>query len=338
MFRELTAAQSREFIDSTQAFEAWMATEVRSSQFAGGMHWKKIGETEYLYRTSGGRGRARSLGPRSTKTDAIYREFQEGKTALATRGKSQLIAVNERARYCKAARINRVPRIVTAVLRELEVAGLLGHGLSVVGTNALYAYEAAAACQFDTSLLATSDMDLLWDARSRLELVQIEPGRALGLMDLLRRADVSFEPLRKDSFRAANKDGYLIDLIKPAPHPPWHAEQTRIGGQDDLVAAELAELAWLQSSPRVTQIVIGDDGIPATMVVPDPRAFAVHKTWLCQQPHREPVKRDRDRLQAEAVASLVTGRLPNMPFEDEYLKAFPASVVAAARQQLRGRI
>lgn len=333
MFRALTPAQSREFIDSAQAFETLMATQMKRASYAGGMHWKTVGESDYLYKTKGGRGAARSLGPRSEETERIYAEFQRGKATSEERYKGLLAAVQERARFCKAARINRVPGVVTAVLREIELAGLLGGRLYVVGTNALYAYEAAAACQFDTSLLATADMDLLWDSRAKLDVVDAR-GRMRGLMDVLRKADRSFEAIRKDGFRAANKEGYLIDLIQPARSPPWRGQESRMSPSDELVAAEISGLDWLESSPRFAHVVIGDDGIPATMITVDPRAFAVHKLWLSQQTSREAVKRDRDRLQALAVAKLVAERLPHLPFERRQFKAFPQEVVEAARPQL----
>jgi hypothetical protein len=334
VFRELTAAQSREFVDAAQTFEALMSTEQRRAGYAGGMHWKSVNGSEYLYRTTGGRGRARSLGRRSEKTEAVYAEFHRGKGEVDQRYKTQLAALTERARFCRAARINRVPRVVTAILRELELRGLLGSGLSVVGTNALYAYEAAAACQFDSSLLATADMDLLWDARSKLQLSGGGDRMAGGLIDVLRKADSSFEPIKKDSFRAANKDGYLVDLIKPTPRPPWIDQPKKLVASDELVAAEIANLEWLQSSPRFSHVVIGDDGMPATMVTPDPRAFAVYKLWLSKQSRREALKRGRDQLQALAVARLVAERLPNLPFDAQDLKAFPQDVIDAARRDL----
>lgn len=333
MFRELTAAQSREFIDAAQAFEALMSTEQRRVGYAGGMHWKTVAGSEYLYRTTGGRGQARSLGRRSEKTEAVYEDFHRAKAEIEERYKAQLAALTERARFSKAAKINRVPRVVTAILRELELHGLLGSGLSVVGTNALYAYEAAAGCQFDSSLLATADMDLLWDARTKLQLSGADR-IAGGLIDVLRKADSSFEPIKKDSFRAANKHGYLVDLIKPTPQPPWIEQPKKLVASDELVAAEIANLEWLQSSPRFAHVVIGDDGMPATMVAPDPRAFAVYKLWLSKQSRREALKRGRDRLQALAVAKLVAERLPQLPFGTQALKAFPQEVIDAAREEL----
>jgi hypothetical protein len=177
-------------------------------------------------------------------------------------------------------------------------------------------------------------MDLLWDARTNLQLYGGGDRIAGGLIDVLRKVDNSFEPIKKDSFRAANKDGYLVDLIKPTPQPPWKEQPKKLVASDELVAAEIANLEWLQSSPRFTHVVLGDDGMPATMVTADPRAFAIYKLWLSGQSRREALKRGRDRLQAFAVARLVAERLPSLSFDTQDLKAFPQDVIDAARRDL----
>jgi hypothetical protein len=41
----------------------------------------------------------------------------------------------------------------------------MGRSLQTLGTNALYAYEARAGVFFDRGLLATQDVDVLWDSR-----------------------------------------------------------------------------------------------------------------------------------------------------------------------------
>lgn len=51
------------------------------------------------------------------------------------------------------------------------------------------------------------------------------------------------------TFRAINRDGYLVDLIKPLSNPAWKKSRERIGkGDDELVAAEIAGLAWLENA------------------------------------------------------------------------------------------
>jgi hypothetical protein len=42
-----------------------------------------------------------------------------------------------------------------------------------------------------------------------------------------------------------------------------------------------------------------------------PGAIALHKAWLTQQPHREPIKKPSDLAQARAVAATVREFLPH---------------------------
>jgi hypothetical protein len=300
------------------------------------MHWKKVKGREYLFRSRDRFGYGKSLGARSPETELVFREFHENKTRHRQNLKGLQGRLKEQARFCKAARIARVPRIVGSILRLLEEQKLLGSNLQVVGTNALYAYEAAAGIFLDSGLMATQDMDILWDVRSRLQLHSDQRIDGGGLLSILKQADPSFELIRKRGFRAVNRKGFMVDLLKPEPRPPHLLEKRRKGTSGDLEAAEIRDLQWLLSAPKFTQGVICDDGYPAGMVAPDPRAFALHKLWLSRQPDREPIKRKRDRDQAIAVCRLVLQYLPNLRFEPAELKMFPKSIVSAAAAAIAG--
>ena len=221
--------------------------------------------------------------------------------------------------------------MVTTILRLLEQQNILGRNLMVIGTNALYAYEACAGVFFEQDIMATSDMDILWDTRPKLVLVSAEKPQKTDFMDILRKADKSFAMMGKKSFRAVNKDGYMIDLLKPLPSMVFANEKRQIGGADDIEAVEVMNLQWLLSSPKFFQTVIGEDGFPALMVVPDPRAFSLHKLWLSKQEDREPVKRRRDKQQGIAAAKVVLNYLTQYKFKQSELRMFPADVVEKAR-------
>ena len=60
--------------------------------------------------------------------------------------------------------------MVLSVLQTIEDAGL-GQHFTVVGTHALYAYEAAAGIRIVQGALATQDIDLLKDARRRVRFI-----------------------------------------------------------------------------------------------------------------------------------------------------------------------
>jgi hypothetical protein len=230
--------------------------------------------------------------------------------------------------------IQRVPRIVTGVLRVLEQRNLLGQNLLVIGTNAMYAYETAAGVFLDRPLTATRDMDILWDVRPKLTLFAEKETDPVDLIDLLRKADKSFEPITPGSFRAVNRDGYMVDLIKPESKSLVRSDPVRMGGPDDLKAAEIRSLHWLISSPKFSQVIIGDDGYPVSMVVPDPRAFAIHKVWLSEQSDREAIRKNRDHDQGLAIALLVIKYLPQYKFETSDLRMFPKDVIQKLKRKL----
>lgn len=332
---EMQADQRRTFIDTAQMHVAYMDAFIKSRAYRGGMHWKKAKGREYLFHSVDRYGNGKSLGPRSNETEAIYDDFHKTKKQVLERQKHLKDRLKEQARFCKAARIARVPRIVTAILRILDEHQLLGHNLKIIGTNALYAYEARAGVFFERGLLATQDRDVLWDNRPQLRLFAAADVNVKGLIDILKKADRSFEMLDRQRFRAVNRSGYMVDLVKPEPKSILQRENRQMGGADDLITAEINNLLSLVSAPEFSQIVIGDDGFPGTMVVPDPRAFAIHKLWLSSQADREPLKKERDRAQALAVCTLILQYLPEFKFEPEELRMFPKAVVSEAIQAFK---
>lgn len=331
-YREMNDNQRRVFIDTAQLYDAFRSALHKNRSYKGGMHWKKAKGREYLFRSHDRYGYGKSLGPRSSETEKILANFRQKKQQVKNRLSALQDRLKEQARFCKAALIQRVPRVVTGILRMLDQHNILGHNVIVIGTNAMYAYEAAAGVFFDSPMMSTKDVDILWDIRRKLTLVTDSNNKPEGLLGIIRKADRSFEPVRSEDFRAVNKDGYMVDLIKPLPKKIIQKELDRIGGPDDLKAIEIRNLHWLISSPKFEQIVIGNDGMPAPMIVPDPRAFALHKFWLSNQDDREPVKKQRDRGQAIAVGKLVVEHLPQYRFDVSELRMFPLEVVQEANE------
>ena len=223
--------------------------------------------------------------------------------------------------------INRVPSLVTATLRKLDNFGLLGKNLMVIGTNALYGYESVAGVQFDAGLMATTDVDFLWDARARLKLAVLDEEVAeSGVLAILRKLDKSFEPVRHQQFRAVNKDGFYVDLVKQTPTPPWKSGEPARIAEGDLTPSWIQNIKWMLSSEKFSSVVIGQDGQPAPMVAPDPRAFAIYKHWLSTQPDREPEKRRRDQLQAVATIELVRTKFLHLSLDENAERMFPKAV------------
>jgi len=305
--------------------------------YAGGMFWKTVSDKEYLVRVTNRRGGNKSLGARTERTEAIFAEFVRGKVRCSERLSALQKTLREQSAMARAIGLGRIPVVAAEVLREIELEGFTDKNLLVVGTHAMYAYEAAAGVMFGPELMATQDIDFLWDARSRLQLADVNGEVAHGgLLAVLKRVDDTFSPMEKTPFRAVNKDGFFVDLIKQTPSPPWRRDQAAKLADADLAPSWIDQMKWLLSSEKFTATVIDQSGKPATMSCPDPRAFAVYKAWMSELKSREMVKRRRDRLQGQACAELVLDRFTHLAFSDDQLRMFPRTVLDDARERLRG--
>jgi hypothetical protein len=315
--------QIRELVNTEQIYAALLAAETeRDRRFRGSIAWKRVAGREYLYRKR--RADWRSLGPRNEDTERLYESFVSGRDQIKKRLASLDARLRRSARVNRALNLGRVPFIAARIIRRLADEKLLGSSLLIIGTPALFVYERMAGGQLQSSLVATADLDLLLDAREGMRMMSDR--RKVSLIKLLRSVDDSFMPVGGNAFRAANDHGYMVDLVAPMPPNASTADPARLGPSGDLEAAEIEGLDWLQNSPRVRQTIIDEKGFPLEMVVPDPRAFAVHKLWLSKQPSRDRTKARRDREQARAVAGLIEEYLPHLEFDRGELDSFPANV------------
>jgi len=332
---ELSDDQRRQLVDARQVFAAWRAARVEQQRrFRGSMRWLNRRGTDYLHRKIG--DRERSLGPRSAQTEQAWRAFQQGRAENRELLKGLSARLDVMAPVNRAHGLGRVPRIAARILRNLDKHLLLGQHLLLVGTNALFAYESRAGVFLGAGLLATGDTDLLWDARQRLALV-LSDVRSQGVLGLLKRTDRSFRMRSPGDFRAFNKDGYWVDLIRPEDKRFLSAAaRDTVGGRtEDLHGSPIHGLQWLVSAPRFEEVAIGADGYPVRLVTVDPRAFALHKLWLAGRADREPVKTGRDRAQAEALLEL-SRRYLGMSLQGEDLRALPQELRSGSEARSPG--
>lgn len=322
-FQLLSGDQIRQLTDCQQVFEAWQeADRIRRRRFTGSMRWVERNGSSYLLRKID--RRERSLGPRSTETEAIMSGFQEGRARNSDRLAGLAARLDQMAPVNRALRLGRLPTIAARILRRFDGADLLGTSLLVVGTNAMFAFETMAGVQLSADMIATADIDLLLDARRSLNLAAMSAIGNEGLLGILKQVDRSFELPRARSFRAANRDGYLVDLIRPQQRDP-SADRSSTGLTDvqtDMEAAEIAGLNWLVNAPKVAATVIDQRGYPVRIVAIDPRAFALHKAWVATRMDREPAKARRDLAQAGAAAAIAANHL-HLSFDASDLSALP---------------
>jgi hypothetical protein len=328
-FQELNPDQRREAVNTRQRYAAYREAVGRALSFRGSMVWTVTNGHEYLVRShyeAAGVRRQTSLGPRSAQTEAIKRDYDHGRAEAQARVKNLKAVLDRQAAINRAIGLGRMPLIGARIIRALDQAGLLGSGIRVLGTNAIYAYEAAAGIRIDPGLTSTEDIDLLFDARAALTFAAREDLSPPSLLRLLQKVDHSFKRSTQ-TFRAVNSDGYLVDLIKPLRNPPWLDERERAGSDaDDLLAVEIEGLVWHESAPAFEAVAIDERGEPCRIVATDPRVWTAHKLWLSKRDDREPIKRRRDQAQAEAIGRLVVEYMPHLPYAADDLKMLPKAV------------
>ncbi len=311
-FTDLSGNQQKLFVDIEQVYGAYLDAAKQLHRYPGWMLWKKVSGKEYLFHAfdrSGGTGKG--LGRRSPETESQKSQFDAEKQRLADLIDGFKERLKEYSIATRAYRLRRLPTTAAKIVREIDDRELLGSSLIVVGTNALFAYEAAAGCQFFPDYTATRDLDLLWEARQSIELGardRIEPD---GFLGLLKSIDKTFTRNEELTFQAVNRDAYLVDLLKPIG-----AQTDRMTSADKIDPMELEGQQWLLDCERFEQTVIADDGYPARIICPDPRIFVLHKFWMSELRNRKPPKARRDKLQAQAVKELLDARFPHLHFGD----------------------
>ncbi len=326
MFSDLSANQAKAFVDAEQAYRAMQDAQEKMRSYKGGMHWKTVKGHQYLYRTLDSKGTAKSLGPRSAHTEALHFGFHSRRSELEERMTLLQARLLEQKRMSRALRVGTAPRVLAEVCRALCENDLMGKNVLIIGTNAMYAYEALAGVRLHNDVTATQDMDVLFKHKSRLTAVARNMGPE-GFFGVLKGVDKSFEMSHTQAFRAINADGYMVDLIRQTPTPPWKPEPHNMGEQDAFIATDIPNMKWMLSAPSLRQFVVADNGLPFEMEVPDPRAFMLFKHWLSLQPDREPVKKPRDAAQAQVMAVLLRDRLPQFKLESAAFKGFPKALL-----------
>ena len=300
---------ARQVIDSTTVFTEHQRVKDQAQPYAGSMYWKREGDYEYLVKTRPRRRTQERLGARSVETEHIFAEYTSRKQALESRLESLRDALTEAERMNKALKAGRTPNLVVDVLQVLEDAGLAEH-FTVVGTHALYAYETAASVRIIQGALATQDVDLLWDARKRVQFMTDLEHLDASMLSVLKRADATFERKEGQNETAINARGFEVDFLRRQPiendpHPFRFSED-----EGDLWPVQAVRASVLTTAPRFEHAVIAVSGRMALMRTIAPAAFVEFKRWMAgNATHREEAKRRRDRLQADIVQDLLDQRL-----------------------------
>lgn len=310
--RDIGGDARRQYMDALSAFTEWERSVKSAGEVRGGMYWKKQEGKEYLIRTSPSNAQ-KSLGPRSPETEEIYTKFVQRKGDAEARVKALADQLAIHKRMNRALFVGRTPQLLVDLLAALERAGIADH-FTVVGTHALYAYEAAAGIRIESGdALATKDIDLLWDTRKRIQFETRMKLSGTSMLGLLKKVDPTFRIRPDQRYTAVNSHGFEVDIIRREamdgdPHP------LRItADEDDFWVTQAERAGVLLSSERFSAMVVSPSGDMARMTTVSPIAFAQFKRWLSAHPSRDPMKRGRDVIQADTVERIVAEYLPHLP-------------------------
>lgn len=305
-FVPLIEDQLRQFIDAEAAFRAFEEGQRNAAEVRGSMFWRTVKGQDYLIRATTG-ARQQSLGARTTETQEIHRRFTERKSSLQARSRSLAAAVERHRRLNLALRVGRAPNLLVRILDALQSQGVSEHFM-VVGTHALYAYEAAAGVRIMPEALATQDVDMLFDTRNHLAFFSRLVADDVSLLQVLRRADKTFQIREDQKQTAVNDRGFEVDIIRRAvrrgdPHPMRMSHR-----EDDLWAVQVPSGDRMLGAARFSQMIVSIDGSMARLVTMAPGSFVKIKQELSRSASRDPRKSSKDAQQARIVQALIKQR------------------------------
>jgi hypothetical protein len=109
-----------------------------------------------------------------------------------------------------------------------------------------------------------------------------------------------------------NNQGFEVDVIRREasdgdPHPLKLTNH-----DDDFHAVQAKRAGILLDGEKFSAMIVSSTGRMAWMTTISPVVFAKVKRWIAKQNDRDPLKRDRDVLQAELVEEMVAEFFPNL--------------------------
>lgn len=308
---ELDADAARQYVDARTVFIAQEKALEAAKAVRGGMVWVTSKGAEYLARTTPA-GAQTGLGRRDERTEKIHADFHARKAQAEERVARLRDQLKAHVRLNRALRVGRMPPIAVRVLARLQQAGLATF-LRTVGTHAMFAYETAAGVRLPSEVMTTLDIDLLFDARRRMQFAAALQAESPTMLELLRKVDKSFVIDDEQRYTLVNDQGFQVDFLRRMrAEDDGHPIKLGAADQEDVYVVQARRAEQLMNAPGFSEIVVATNGEMARMDTIHPAAFRDFKRWMARQRDRDPVKRRRDLLQAEAVDAMLKDRLQHL--------------------------
>ena len=207
-----------------QAYNFWLDARQTLAKLPASLYWAERSGHQYLYAKQNGTDNGTSLGARSSQTEQQLAIFTEEKKQAQERAASADALIQTRSALYRRMRMPTLPDKQAEILRKLDIEGLLGTDLMVVGTNAFSAYEWAANVIFPAGNEETQDFDLTWcrDTPASLTFTGTDAQKKTRktLFSVLKSIDPSYKINSRKPYQALDADGYEVKLLAaPSCHP-----------------------------------------------------------------------------------------------------------------------
>jgi hypothetical protein len=286
-----------------QAHSFWVDARQSLQALPNSMYWAERSGRQYLYAKQSSTDNGTSLGVRNEETEAKYAAYTEEKKNALERSASADALIQTRATLYRRMRMPTLPDKQAEILRKLDIEGMLGTDLMVVGTNAFSAYEWVANAIFPAGNEQTQDFDLTWCRNTPASLTlagaDVDKKSQKTLFGVLKSIDASYKINPRKPYQASDAAGYEVELLAAPSCHPLPREEAFAPMQT------LIEQEWLLLGSPVSAVVATERGRACPLTVPDPRFMGLHKLWLATKPERNPVKREKDERQGNVLLDAV---------------------------------
>ncbi|MEA3330469.1 MAG: GSU2403 family nucleotidyltransferase fold protein [Campylobacterota bacterium] len=314
MFRfiEYNNEQRKAYVNAEQIYKTYLDLFHKyNKSFRYKMIWNKSGDKEYLYKYCYDTKKSESLGRRDDRTEKIIEKFKEQKKELKESLKKYKELLKKQARIGKFEKISRVPSVLANLLRAINEYGL-DDKVIIIGTNALYSYEARCGVFMEDEHLATYDIDIFNKREKKISVALKTKLPQKTLRAILQDTDKSFSKSTDAPYRFFNDDGVVVEIITPMSNKESKQDEFR-----GVLNLEIDGIKWLRSSELYKVMVIGNNGVCANMTTIKPLEYAVYKYWLGRHERKDYMKRERDTSQSVLVTNLINKYMPNVEIKED---------------------
>ena len=320
LFFQRNDAQIKQFHNSKMLYETYLQTlKSFNLSYRYKMVWQKHKDGyELLTKVELSSGKREYLGRKDETTLKIKEDFKASKIKMKEKLSSLKEKLVKNSKLNKLEGIARAPKELVDIFLKINEIGL-DDKLIVIGTNALYAYEAKCGLAIEQEHLATRDIDLLNRKDKGISFIFKELRLSRSAIEFLHTIDKSFVKSAEASYRFINDDGVWIELINPVSESVKQ-ESYKDNLFSDVIPLAMDGMQWLENSRLFKETIISENGKCANITTIHPLEFAIYKQWLSKQEDRDYQKHIRDQQQSKLVTQLMQECMVNIDIEEEAQK------------------